>query len=437
MEILTLRCKVITPVFMMGSDSSSPELRASEFKGMMRFWWRAIRGDDNINKLRKDEAEIFGGTGEKEGKSRVIIKVYPQPGRYIGDNLKNDLEDKDAGIRYLLYSTVLPNRERSYIKPGFEFYISLSSFDENSFKNALASLWASIYLGGFGTRARRGAGNIVVENIEGDTFGLDFVPKGENNETLFNWLKSNLDKCFLMINNGMVKNFCAKYTNLSFSRIIISNQEFEDWKGALNDIGREYAKFRENHRAKIFDTAVFGLPIVYRDKTTKVEGKYSERRGSPLIIKILVSNSRFYWLTLRLTGEFLQENDALALKKKTRDKWKIKKTQKPNYELIDEFWNTLKKGGKEFIFSKPEILDKIIEKIKSDCDPERIVLFGSRARGDAHKNADIDIAVEKPRKPISVLDIIAPIDIVGLDNANSDLRDRIEKEGVIVYERKG
>jgi len=105
---------------MYGADGRKPELRSSEVKGMMRFWWRAISADDNIENLIKDETEIFGGLGEEQGKSKVIIKVYPQPSnQFLGTNLKKDfglqkrynrninyLEGRDAGIGYLLYSTV-------------------------------------------------------------------------------------------------------------------------------------------------------------------------------------------------------------------------------------------------------------------------------------------------------------------------------------------
>jgi len=45
---VTFECEVITPMFMAGADGRKPELRPSEFKGMMRFWWRAAKAMDNI-----------------------------------------------------------------------------------------------------------------------------------------------------------------------------------------------------------------------------------------------------------------------------------------------------------------------------------------------------------------------------------------------------
>jgi len=431
---------------MYGADGRKPELRSSEVKGMMRFWWRAIRADDNIENLKKQEAEIFGGTKEDEGKSKIRINVYLQPSnQFWGTNLKKDfglqwsfnrninsLEGRDAGIGYLLYSTVLPNQERAYIKPNFQFNIELSSYDEESFKNALASLWTAIYLGGFGTRARRGAGNIIVEAIDGSANELDFVPKGNTTDEVFKWLISNLNKCFSIINNGNPKNFCTKYSNLSFSRIIISNQSFTAWKDALNDIGKIYADFRTNHKNKIFDAAVFGLPVMHRKKDVTVKGikekKEFSRRSSPIIFKIIRSGSYFFWCVIRFSGEFLEEGAVI----------KAQGTQKPDYKLIDEFWNNeLKNRGKEFVLSQPEILNNIVEKIKTKCNPDKIILFGSRASGDAHKNSDIDIAVESPKNPISSIDITAHLDIVDFTTANSSLKDKIKREGVTIYERKG
>lgn len=444
MKTIKFKCRVITPMFMAGADGKTPELRPSEFKGMMRFWWRAIRADDNIEELRKDEARIFGGSGEDQGKSKVIIKVYPQPSnQFLGTNLKEDfglqwrynrninsLEGRDVGIGYLLYSTVLPHQEKKYIKANYQFNIELSSYDKESFKNALASLWASIYLGGFGTRARRGAGNIIVEAIDGSANELDFVSKGNTTDGVFKWIISNLNQCFSIINNGNPKNFCTKYSNLSFSRIIISNQLFSDWKAALNDIGKIYAEFRTRHKNKIFYTAVFGLPVVHRNRGVTVKGikgrEEFSRRSSPIIFKIIKSGEYYFWCVIRLSGEFLEEGAVI----------KAHVTQEPDYKLIDEFWNKLKNKGQEFILSQPEILNNIIEKIKTKYDPDKIILFGSRARGDAHKNADIDIAIENPKNPISNIDISAPLDIVDLTKANSSLKEKVRREGVTIYERK-
>ena len=39
------------------------------------------------------------------------------------------------------------------------------------------------------------------------------------------------------------------------------------------------------------------------------------------------------------------------------------------------------------------LLDQMVEKIGQEVDPEQIILFGSRARGDARAGSDVDLVV--------------------------------------------
>ena len=76
---------------------------------------------------------------------------------------------------------------------------------------------------------------------------------------------------------------------------------------------------------------------------------------------------------------------------------------------------------------------------------EKIVLFGSRARGSNLERSDIDLAVLCPKATdmdwIKVLDIIEEadtllkIDCIRLDTLplSSPLRKNIEQEGIIIY----
>ena len=41
-------------------------------------------------------------------------------------------------------------------------------------------------------------------------------------------------------------------------------------------------------------------------------------------------------------------------------------------------------------------IDRIVERIVDRFDPERIILFGSRARGDARADSDVDLLIVMP-----------------------------------------
>ncbi|MCP4402916.1 MAG: type III-B CRISPR module RAMP protein Cmr1 [bacterium] len=66
--------ETVTPLFMAGADGRTPELRTPSFKGMLRFWWRAMRADDNIQHLAEQEAKLFGGTGKDQGRSKMVLR---------------------------------------------------------------------------------------------------------------------------------------------------------------------------------------------------------------------------------------------------------------------------------------------------------------------------------------------------------------------------
>lgn len=44
----------------------------------------------------------------------------------------------------------------------------------------------------------------------------------------------------------------------------------------------------------------------------------------------------------------------------------------------------------------PEILQNLISRILSACAPQRIILFGSAARGEMDENSDLDVLVIMP-----------------------------------------
>ncbi len=92
----------------------------------------------------------------------------------------------------------------------------------------------------------------------------------------------------------------------------------------------------------------------------------------------------------------------------------------------------------------PATVKKTVTKLVS-CSPEKILLFGSRARNDAAVNSDYDIAIlnvpdeskasrvmlEVEEEPLSLL----KIDIVLFSKANQKMQDSIIKEGIVLYER--
>ncbi len=456
MKTIKFECEVVTPMFLAGADGRTPELRPPSIKGTMRFWWRAMNGHLPLEKLKEEEAEIFGGSEENESRSKISICIPKQP--IAGDIIENLWQEipyvektsrsgkkykvptKYEGVPYLLYSSLMLN-ERPYIRTKISFLITISSSDAQILKHAAASFWSLAYLGGIGTRARRGGGNITIkkvvdkDNIVGDT-GIDFLIKGKDSNKIAEWLKENYDRANRIVNDGKGTRFISEYSNLSISRFIISNQSFNDWKEALNNIGEKFLNFREDGKGDIFGMAIFGFPVLHRNRRTTIVGgkvqnnKLNEisRRSSPLIFKVLKSEGKYYWMALRLAGEFLPEGQVMIAKQRNNQPANYR-TRAPSFDKFDEFWNGLKKEAKEYILSKPDELKKIKENIDKELSPKKTILFGSKARGDFHKNSDIDIAIDTD-KSIELANINGPVDIVNLNKIDKSFREKIEQEGV-------
>jgi HEPN domain-containing protein len=100
-----------------------------------------------------------------------------------------------------------------------------------------------------------------------------------------------------------------------------------------------------------------------------------------------------------------------------------------------------------------ELYEEVVRRIVEAADPERIVLFGSRARGDHRPDSDVDLFVEldTPLRPAERRRLIrsafgprtwsmdvfvyTPEEAQRFGRVNGTLMSLIEKEGTILYER--
>ena len=95
--------------------------------------------------------------------------------------------------------------------------------------------------------------------------------------------------------------------------------------------------------------------------------------------------------------------------------------------------------------SLPDAARRLVGRLAADPTVRRIVLFGSRARGDAQPRSDVDLAVEapdaSPRDWQRLLDIVEEadsllsVDLVRVEDAADELRARIRAEGITLHER--
>ena len=90
-----------------------------------------------------------------------------------------------------------------------------------------------------------------------------------------------------------------------------------------------------------------------------------------------------------------------------------------------------------------ESLPKIVRILSDNYGAERVILFGSLAKEEFRVNSDIDLAVsgmpaENYFKALGHLLMESPYacDLVTIEDASDLLRQRIEEDGVILYDAK-
>jgi predicted nucleotidyltransferase len=105
------------------------------------------------------------------------------------------------------------------------------------------------------------------------------------------------------------------------------------------------------------------------------------------------------------------------------------------------------------VISQQDRIDQVISALR-EYKPERIILFGSQARGDADQYSDLDIVIIKeteerfldrlktiyelvqPRFAMDVL-VYTPQEFTEMQERGNSFVEMVLKEGIIVYERPG
>lgn len=104
----------------------------------------------------------------------------------------------------------------------------------------------------------------------------------------------------------------------------------------------------------------------------------------------------------------------------------------------------LVRGAKSSMSVKIEDVYRQIKEIAKQNQVEKILLFGSRARGDNTEKSDIDLAVYGCNDFARLSDqlneelwSLLELDIIDMDSEylSQDLIDQINRDGVVIYEK--
>ena len=419
MRTFSLKCKVITPLFMGGANQQA-ELRTQSINGLLRWWFRIAGGSI------EDEKRLFGWAGEKsnQGLVRIFIKGFDelQKNKFSKDFDNEGRVRQDKGINYIGFSLDQRFNEkqdkprREYIKENQTFEISISfhpKANEEDIKKFFCALWFAFNLGNFGSRSRRGFGSIRIkeikikkikedgkedyEDITNNCYGLNFAPSGD----LVTWINKNLNEIKKVLNQPRKdipnlfdnfeiyqiqkdnfsnwKNWIAqvqegrqgKYLKNSWGGNNVSNwKDLLDFMGFLLMAYRSYGPPDYDNAKKIlqgirvndptFERAIFGIPLNFyfsslnRGSMVHLKlGNDNLRRASPLMIKIIQSESGYEGLFIVMKSTFMPVNSRLVFSNVI-----VNLTEDP--ENTENIWQAL--DGFMESLERHNLIDKIYPK---------------------------------------------------------------------------
>ncbi len=311
--------RVVTPLFCAGADPARPELRLPSFKGVLRFWWRALawsrfRGD--IGTILREEDELFGSA--RGGQSRVSMRLAPDPDLdlskvSIDKVLTVSQTDKNVvgeGARYLGYGVMKAGQlTRACLRSPFDFTVQMRAHDlsEDGLSSLTDALVALGTIGGMGAKSRKGYGSLVIRSLHVNGEEPWHAPQamndlrdaiaslryGDTSSTLpeFTALSTRTRHVLISSNQmepiallDLVGRELVRYRSWGRGGKILGNR-FDSEKNFKDDHNLMKGRLRKTHPRRI----AFGLPHNYGkhdDQQVGPDDKHLDRRANPLFIHI-------------------------------------------------------------------------------------------------------------------------------------------------------
>ena len=178
------RFLVTTPLFGRGADDNRPELRLPSFKGVLRFWWRALawsRLQGDLAAIQREEDLLFGSAGEGQSRLAMRLQAPVDPATVdLNEILKvpGGNQTVGEGARYLGFGVMVAFASRNQgteagqltracLAAPFAFTVrmrarALSDEEIKSVRDALVALGT---LGSMGSKSRKGYGSLSLASL--------------------------------------------------------------------------------------------------------------------------------------------------------------------------------------------------------------------------------------------------------------------------------
>ena len=320
--------RVVTPMFCSGANQTKAELRLPSFKGVLRFWWRALawsRCKGDIEEVGKQEDKLFGSASTGQSCMSMRLEIKHEPSEVSrGSVLTVSAQNRHTvgeGARYLGYGVMAAfashkqgiragELSRPCLRPSpktpFEFTVRLRGrCGAGQVDSLLDGLKAVGLLGSMGSKARKGYGSLALHALHVDGMS-HWAPPQSGTE---------LARVVSALQRRHAHDISAPFTALcSKTRHLLISSDRDEPLAILDLIGRELVRFRSwGHNGYVLghirsernfrhdhnlmksrsrkshpERIAFGLPHNYgkrREDQVAPDAKW-DRRASPLFIHV-------------------------------------------------------------------------------------------------------------------------------------------------------
>jgi len=286
-ELIQAEYSVVTPLFLGDANKEAKDIPAASFKGVLRFYWRALQwgryktkvsDETALQALHQKESEIFGSSAEQSAGQakfnlRIQVDKLPMP--------KADWPKAQSDSGYLGMGLWESGRKdkgnfqpaRQYISENTHFTVklvlkpSLTEEDKQSLQDALILLGL---IGGLGSRSRRAFGSLALLSLNDQSYQFDTLDAYKNAFTnlLSGYNFPDMPPPYSAFSQGSQININAEHkTNARLAH------------SQLGHLFREHRGQPSNLRGS--KKRVFGMPY-----SGGVSKESNARRSSPLLMHI-------------------------------------------------------------------------------------------------------------------------------------------------------
>ena len=363
----TLEIEFVTPCFLGGAEKSVAEWRAASVRGQIRWWLRAIAGDD-LAEVRRVERELLGDTDRGS-----MVRVRTRPGRDFAQSMEPfrtealtaaklatlwkepaaearlALSSNTNALGYLAFGAMKKGQlERPYLKPqttAFLDFIWVRTPSAELRRLFDQALWAWLHLGGIGSKSRKGYGSLQPVSMRP---GSALPQPAQSRDDFISQLRTVLPQ----------KERTApgpEWTRFSTGSRIFLGEGHGTWQEVLSILGAWLIAFRRRYGfpgetrtglanrdyawldpanprklSDIPDRAGFGLPLPFRRRIPGTEKGVEEhkviwdaehgdaRRASPLLLHVAHLGREFVPVITHLPARFLPVDKKLQFKGRAR-----------------------------------------------------------------------------------------------------------------------